>query len=81
MKLEVKYLFPTSPHSGANFFNYQLSESLEILAHGVRMQEVPQARTNISGFSRTFIDLSVFKVQPAPLPENFSNYTTLQIVY
>ena len=20
MKLEVKYLFPTSPHSGANFF-------------------------------------------------------------
>ena len=67
------------------FFNYQLSESLEmkkILAHGARMQETPQGKTYISGFSRTFIDLSVFKVQPGPLPENFTNgYTNLQIVY
>ena len=54
----------------------------KILAHGARMQETPQGKTYISGFSRTFIDLSVFKVQPAPLPENFTNgYTNLQIVY
>ena len=41
MKLEVKYLFPTSS-SGASFFIYQLSEGLEmrkILAHSIRMQK------------------------------------------
>ena len=39
MKLKVKYLFPTSS-SGANFYIYQLPESLgmrKILAHGIRM--------------------------------------------
>ena len=41
MKLEVKYLFPTSS-SGASFFIYQLPEGLEmqkILAHSIRMQK------------------------------------------
>ena len=39
MKLEVKYLFPTSS-SGATFDNYQLPEGLgmrKILAFGIKM--------------------------------------------
>ena len=48
MKLEVKYLFPTSS-SGANFYIYQLHEGLgmrKILAHGIRMQNNPQTRVD-----------------------------------
>ena len=44
MKLEVKYLCPASS-SGANFLIHQLPEGLEmrnILAHGIRMQKIPQ---------------------------------------
>ena len=39
MKLEVKYIFPTST-SSANFYIYELPESLgmrKVLAHGIRM--------------------------------------------
>ena len=49
MKLEVKYLFPTS-YSGVNFYIHQLPEDLgmrEILAHGTRMQKNPQTRAEI----------------------------------
>ena len=49
MKLEIKYIFPTST-SGANFYIYELPEGLEmrkILAHGTRMQRNPQARGDI----------------------------------
>ena len=49
MKMEVKYLFPTSC-SGANFCIYQLPEGLEmrkILALGIRMQKNPQTRVDI----------------------------------
>ena len=46
MKLEAKYLFPTSS-SGVNFYIYQLHEGLgmsKILAHGIRMPKNPQTR-------------------------------------
>ena len=49
MKLEIKYIFPTST-SGTNFYIYELPEGLEIrkiLAHGTRMQKNPQARGDI----------------------------------
>ena len=49
MKLEVKYLFPSSS-SGANFYIYELPEGLlmrKILAHGTRMQKNPQTRKDI----------------------------------
>ena len=63
MKLEVKYLFPTSS-SGANFYIYQVPEGLEmrkILAHGIRMQKNP----------RTMEDICKSKVQLAPQQGNF----------
>ena len=44
MKLEVKYLFPTSC-SGANFYIYQLPEGFrirKILAHDIRMKKNPE---------------------------------------
>ena len=65
MKLEVKYLFPTSS-SGANFYIYKLYEGLGMIAHGIRMQ-------NNHGFSWIFIDLCGSKVQLAPLHKNFIN--------
>ena len=63
MKLEVKYLFPTSS-SGAKFYIYQMPEGLEmrkILAHGIRMQKNP----------RTMEDICKSKVQLAPQQGNF----------
>ena len=48
MKLEIKYIFPTST-SGADFYIYELPEGLEmrkILGH-TRMQRNPQARGDI----------------------------------
>ena len=44
MKLEVKFLVPTSS-SGTNFYIFQSRESLKvrkILAYGIRMQKIPQ---------------------------------------
>ena len=49
MKLQVKYLFPTSS-SGTHFYIHQFSEGLgmgNILAHGLRMQKKPQTSANI----------------------------------
>ena len=49
MKLQVKYLFPTSS-SGTHFYIHQFSEGLgmgNILAHGLRMQKKPQISANI----------------------------------
>ena len=49
MKLEVKYLFPTSS-SGVNFYIYQLPEGLgmrKMLAHGVVMRKNQQTREYI----------------------------------
>ena len=46
MKLEVKYLLPTS-FSGAKFFIHQFPESLKmtkILAHVIGMQKNPQTQ-------------------------------------
>ena len=58
MKLEVKYLFPTSS-SVAKFCICQLPEGLvmtKILAHTIRMLKDSQTREDMSGFSRIFID-------------------------
>ena len=44
MKLEVKFLFPTSS-SGTNFYIFQSRESLKVrktLAYGIRIQKIPQ---------------------------------------
>ena len=53
MKLEGKYLFPSSS-LGASFCIYELPEILgtrKILAHGIRMQKNPKTRGRIcSGF-------------------------------
>ena len=49
MKLEVKYLFPTSC-SGRNFYIDQLPKVMgirRILAQGLRIQKNPQSRENI----------------------------------
>ena len=49
MKLEVKYLFPTS-YSAANYCIYDLLEGLgmrKILPHGIRMQKNPETRADI----------------------------------
>ena len=84
MKLKVKYRFPTSS-SGASFFIYQLLEGLEmrkILEDVVRMQKNTQTRMHIFRFSRTFTELSGFKVQLAPSYKNFSNgYANPEIIY
>ena len=71
MKLEVKYIFPTSS-SSVDFYNYQLPEGLEmrnILAHGIRMQKNPQTRVNIFWI---FMDIyGVMSVHIAPLHGHF----------
>ena len=81
MKLEIKYIFPTST-SGANFYIYELPEGLEmrkILAHGTRMQKNPQARGDIFWI---FMELCGSKVQHAPQDRNFINgITNSKIVY
>ena len=67
MKLEVKYLFPTSS-SGANFYIYQLPEGLgmrKILPRGIRMQNNPGKK--FSWFSRIFMELCASKVQLASM--------------
>ena len=49
MKLEVKYIFPTST-PGVNNYIYKLPEGLgmrRILAHGTRIQKNPQTREDI----------------------------------
>ena len=49
MKLEVKYLFPTSS-SDTNLYIYQLPEGLgvrKILAYGIKMRKNPQTREDI----------------------------------
>ena len=49
IKLEAKYLFPTSS-SGSDVYIYQLLEGLrirKILAHGIRMQKNPHIGTEI----------------------------------
>ena len=49
MKLEVKYLFPTSS-SGANLCIYKLLEGLgmgKLLTHSIRMEKNSQTRTEI----------------------------------
>ena len=49
MKLEVKYIFPTST-LGVNNYIYKLLEGLEmkrILAHGTRIQKNAQTREDI----------------------------------
>ena len=72
MKLEVKYIFPTST-SGANFYIYELPEGLgmrKIYAHGTRMQKNPQTRGDIFWI---FMDLCESKVQLAPQHRNFIN--------
>ena len=61
IKLEVKYLFPTSS-SGEKSDIYQLPDSLgmrKILKHDIRMQKNPQTRANItfSGFSWILMEL------------------------
>ena len=70
MKLEVKYIFPTSS-SSVNFHNYQLAEGLEmrnILARGIRMHK-PQTRVNIFWI---FMDIyGVMSVHIAPLYGHF----------
>ena len=72
MKLEIKYMFPTST-SGANFYIYELPEVLgmkKIYAHGTRMQKNPQTREDIL---RIFMELCGSKVQLAPQHRNFIN--------
>ena len=74
MKLQVKYLFPTSS-SGTHFYIHQFSEGLgmgNILAHGLRMQKKPQTSANIYGFSWKFMNLCRSKNRLAPPQENFS---------
>ena len=49
MKLEVKYIFPTST-PGVNNYIYKLPEGLgmrKILAYGTRIQKNPQTREHI----------------------------------
>ena len=56
MKLEVKYLFPTSS-SGANFYIYELPENLrmrKVLAHGIRKQKNPQNKVDIFWIFKDF---------------------------
>ena len=70
MKLEVKYIFPTSS-SSVNFYNYQLAEGLEmrnVLARGITMHK-PQTRVNIFWI---FMDIyGVMSVHIAPLHGHF----------
>ena len=84
MKLEVKYLFPTS-YSGVNFYIHQLPEDLgmrEILAHGTTMQKNPQTRAEFSGFLRILMELCGSKGQFAPLLGNLINgVANPEIVY
>ena len=52
MKLEVKYIFPTST-PGLNNYIYKLPEGLgmrRILAHDTRIEKNPRTRKDISGF-------------------------------
>ena len=66
MKLEVKYLFPTSS-SGANFFIYELPEGLgmrKILAHGTRMQITSEDPQTSEAMFLIFMDFhGVMRVQ------------------
>ena len=57
MKLEVKYLFPTSS-SGTIFFYFSVawrSGNEDILAHSIRMQRIQTPRSSISGFSLSYV--------------------------
>ena len=52
MKLEVKYIFPTSTPDVNNYI-YKLPEGLgmrRILAHDTRIEKNPRTRKDISGF-------------------------------
>ena len=84
MKMEVKYLFPTSS-SGVNFCIYQLPEGLEmrkILALGIRMQKNPQTRADIVCIFMDFHRVMQVQSQLAPLHGNFSNgVTNPDIIY
>ena len=73
MKLEVKYISPTSC-SGRNFYIDQLPEGTgmrRILAQGIRIQKNPQSKQNI--FSKIIMELLGSKVQLAPPDWNFIN--------
>ena len=78
MKLKVKYLFPTSS-SGANFFIDKLPKiwKLEKKCYVINMlstfKRIYKPGLTFSGFSRTFIEISGFKVQLDPPHGNFSN--------
>ena len=73
MKLEVKYLFPTSS-SGLSFYIYQLHEGLgmrKILAHSIRMQKNPQTREDIFWIFTCFY--GVMQVQSPTLASPHKN--------
>ena len=68
MKLEIKYLFPTSS-SGVKFSIYQLFEGMEmrkILAHFIRMQKKPQTREHIFWIFTDFHRVAVFPLISTP---------------
>ena len=57
MKLEVKYIFPTSPPGGASNYIYKLPDGLgmrKILAHRTRIQKNPQIRGDIFWIFKDF---------------------------
>ena len=85
MKLEVKYLFPTSS-SGANSYIHQLPEGLgmrKILAHVIRLRKNPQTREDIFWIFTDFH--GVMRVQsptfnppaPPPTPTEISSMASL----
>ena len=78
MKLEVKYIFPTST-PGVNNYTHKLPEVLgmrRILVHATRIQKNPQTGRIFSGFSQIFVELCGSKVQLTPPDRNFINGIT-----
>ena len=84
MKLEGKYLFPTSP-SGA-YFIYQLPEGLEmrkILTNGIRMQKNPHIREDIldfHGFSWSYVGLN-YNLHPCTKIPSLASLTSRNCLF
>ena len=84
MKLQVKYLFPTSS-LGANFYIHQLPEGLRmtyILAHGISMQKNLQPRENIFWIFTDFHEIMGVQSQLAhPHGNSINGFANPEIVY
>ena len=78
MKLEVKYIFPTSALSVNNYI-YKLSEGLGMTKYQhmvLGYKRLHKQGKTLSGFSQIFMELCGSKVELTPPDRNFINGIT-----